>query len=73
MSEVLRESSAAGVVLLRIDRPERLNALNMAVRELLSAALHLERKAFQLLFATEDRTEGMRAFLEPRKPQFKRR
>jgi len=37
----------------------------------LDAALTLERKAFQLLFATEDRREGMTAFIEKRKPIFK--
>lgn len=36
----------------------------------LSVALSLERKAFQLLFASEDRNEGTQAFLERRKPQF---
>jgi enoyl-CoA hydratase len=36
----------------------------------LSTALAFERKAFQLLFATEDRTEGMSAFAERRKAQF---
>ena len=39
----------------------------------LSAALLMERKTFQLLFATEDRDEGIGAFLERRKPQFKGR
>jgi enoyl-CoA hydratase len=39
----------------------------------LESALVLERKAFQLLFATEDRTEGMGAFLEKRQPVFKGR
>lgn len=39
----------------------------------LSAALMLERKAFQLLFASEDQKEGMTAFLEKRKPDFKGR
>lgn len=39
----------------------------------LDAALALERKAFQLLFATEDRREGMTAFIEKRKPDFKGR
>jgi enoyl-CoA hydratase/carnithine racemase len=39
----------------------------------LEAALVLERKAFQLLFATEDRDEGIGAFLEKRKPNFKGR
>lgn len=33
--------------------------------------LDFERKAFYLLFASEDKQEGMNAFLEKRKPQFK--
>jgi len=37
----------------------------------LPVALALEKKAFQLLFASEDRTEGTQAFIEKRKPQFK--
>jgi enoyl-CoA hydratase/carnithine racemase len=39
----------------------------------LEAGLALERKAFQLLFATADQKEGMRAFLEKRKPEFRGR
>ena len=39
----------------------------------LEAALRLEGQGFQMLFATEDRREGMRAFLEKRKPEFKGR
>ncbi|MNT35007.1 2,3-dehydroadipyl-CoA hydratase [compost metagenome] len=34
----------------------------------LNAGLALERKAFQLLFDTQDQKEGMSAFLEKRKP-----
>jgi enoyl-CoA hydratase len=37
----------------------------------LQAGLALERKAVQLLFATRDKQEGMEAFLEKRKPDFK--
>jgi len=33
--------------------------------------LEFERKAFYMLFATEDAKEGMQAFLEKRKPTFK--
>lgn len=36
----------------------------------LHAGLSLERKAFQLLFSTEDQKEGMAAFLEKRKPSY---
>lgn len=50
----------------------------MAIKEVLllgadaplSSALLLERKAFQLLFATDDKDEGIQAFKERRKPQF---
>ena len=37
----------------------------------LDAALTLERKAFQLLFASADKREGMRAFFDKRQPDFK--
>jgi enoyl-CoA hydratase len=39
----------------------------------LSAAIMLERKAFQLLFDTKDQKEGMKAFLEKRKPIYQGR
>ncbi len=37
----------------------------------LEAGLMLERKSFQLLFASDDRKEGMQAFIEKRRPEFK--
>ena len=39
----------------------------------LDAALMLERKANQLLFATRDQKEGMQAFIDKRKPHFEGR
>ena len=37
----------------------------------LEAGLALERKAFEVLFDTQDQSEGMKAFIEKRKPNFK--
>jgi enoyl-CoA hydratase/carnithine racemase len=39
----------------------------------LDTGLMLERKAFELLFASRDQKEGMRAFIEKRKPVFEGR
>ena len=44
--------------------------VNAGLNAPLDAALMLERKAFQLQFATDDQKEGMRAFMEKRKPKF---
>jgi enoyl-CoA hydratase/carnithine racemase len=44
--------------------------VNAGLNAPLDTALMLERKAFQLQFATRDQKEGMRAFMEKRKPTF---
>jgi enoyl-CoA hydratase len=44
--------------------------VNAGLNASLDTALMLERKAFQLQFATRDQKEGMRAFMEKRKPKF---
>jgi enoyl-CoA hydratase len=36
----------------------------------LSAGLEEERRLYELAMATEDRVEGMKAFLEKREPKF---
>ena len=43
-------------------------AVNAAEEKLLDDGLELERKNFYLLFASQDRKEGMNAFVEKRKP-----
>lgn len=47
------------------------DAVNMALETPLSAGLAYERNLFYALFATEDQREGMAAFLEKRKPEWK--
>ncbi len=39
----------------------------------LSAGLEQERRLYELAMATEDRVEGMKAFLEKRDPEFEGR
>jgi enoyl-CoA hydratase len=46
-------------------------AVDLAWNSSLDAGLEFERKAFYLLFATEDKDEGVDAFVNKRKPQFK--
>ena len=65
----------AGVVARRPPLAVRLGkqAVLAAEETPLSAGLHQERRLFELAFATEDRVEGMRAFLEKRRPEFRGR
>src|SRR5712692_1767060 len=49
------------------------DAVNAAFETALEEGLDIERKNFFLLFATEDMREGMRAFIEKRKAEFKGR
>jgi enoyl-CoA hydratase len=48
-------------------------SVNQALETPLSEGLAVERKNFYFLFATEDQKEGMRAFLEKRRAQFRGR
>lgn len=46
-------------------------AVNRSFETHLDEGLHFERKNFYLCFASEDQREGMNAFVEKRKPNFK--
>jgi enoyl-CoA hydratase len=48
-------------------------SVNAAYEMPLAEGLRFERRAFQSTFATEDRREGMAAFAQKRKPEFKGR
>jgi enoyl-CoA hydratase len=46
-------------------------AVNAAFELSLSEGLNAERRSFYALFASQDQKEGMKAFLEKRKPEWK--
>ncbi|CAG0922013.1 unnamed protein product [Notodromas monacha] len=46
-------------------------AVNTAYETTLAEGLHYERRVFHTTFATHDRKEGMTAFVEKRKADFK--
>ncbi len=47
------------------------DTINKAFETPLSEGIEYERKAFYMLFDTEDQKEGMKAFMEKRKPKYK--
>ncbi len=49
------------------------NAVNEGMGMDLRAGLSYEKRCFEVLFTTEDKEEGLAAFLEKRKPEFKGR
>jgi enoyl-CoA hydratase len=48
-------------------------AVLQAYETSLEAGIAFERRCFQALFSTEDKREGIRAFLEKRRPEFQGR
>ncbi len=64
---IAREIAAKSPIAVRTAKECVLKALETT----LSVGLDFERKMFALLFATEDKVEGMQAFLEKRDPKFK--
>jgi len=48
-------------------------AVNRAYETTLAEGLLFERRLFLSMFSTEDQKEGMKAFIEKRKPDFRDR
>ena len=67
--ELARRLAAKPPVAVRLAK----EAVNRALETPLSEGLAAERQSFYFLFATEDQKEGMRAFLEKRRAQFRGR
>jgi enoyl-CoA hydratase len=67
--EIAKSIAAKSPIALRLAK----EAVRQAAEAGLDEGLALERKSFTLLFATEDRKEGIAAFLEKREPEFKGR
>ncbi|MDA4124993.1 MAG: enoyl-CoA hydratase-related protein [Thaumarchaeota archaeon] len=65
--KVANEIAARSPVAVRLAKM----AVNKAFEMGLSDGLDFERELFYLLFASEDKVEGMKAFMEKRKPEFK--
>ncbi|MBI4279765.1 MAG: enoyl-CoA hydratase/isomerase family protein [Armatimonadetes bacterium] len=63
---VAREIASKAPVAVRLAKEAVLRAFDTT----LEGGLDYERKCFYLLFATEDRREGVRAFLDKRSPKF---
>lgn len=66
MGEKIASLSAPSVAMAK-------EAVNAAFETTLRDGVRLERRLFQSLFATEDQKEGMAAFAEKRKPEFRHR
>ncbi|GMV63866.1 MAG: putative enoyl-CoA hydratase echA8 [Parvibaculum sp.] len=72
MDEVLKTAQAVADMSLPIAMMTK-ESVNRAYETTLSEGVRFERRLFHSMFATEDQTEGMAAFVEKRKPQFRNR
>lgn len=73
---LLEETTKAAAKIASYSRPSvyaAKEAVNRAFETTLSEGLHYEQRVFYPLFATEDQKEGMAAFSEKRKADFKHR
>ena len=73
---LLEEAIGAAATIAEFSLPAVMmakEAVNRAYETTLSEGVLFERRLFHSMFATEDQKEGMKAFMEKRKPQFRHR
>ena len=73
-AELMAETMKAATTIANYSRPSVVTAkqaVNRAFETTLAEGLHYEQRVFYALFATQDQKEGMAAFSEKRKPDFK--
>ncbi len=76
VDRLLDEAIEAATVIAAMSLPSVMMAkecVNRAFEATLDESLLFERRNFHALFSTEDQKEGMQAFVEKRKPDFKHR
>ena len=76
VERLMDEAVEAATVIASMSLPSVMMAkesVNRAFESSLSESLLFERRNFHALFATEDQKEGMQAFVQKRKPDFKHR
>lgn len=74
LERMLDEAIEAATIIASMSLPSVIMAkecVNMAYEGTLNDTLMFERRNFHALFATDDQKEGMKAFVEKRKPDFK--
>jgi enoyl-CoA hydratase len=74
VERLLDEAIEAATIIASMSLPSVIMAkecVNMAFEGSLNETLMFERRNFHALFATDDQKEGMAAFVEKRKPEFK--
>lgn len=72
--DLMEEVMKIARTIARLSRPSIMvakEAVNRAYETTMSEGILFERRVFHSLFSTEDQKEGMSAFIEKRKPQFK--
>jgi enoyl-CoA hydratase len=75
-AELLSEALKIGERIAQMSRPIAMmvkESINRAYETSLAEGVRFERRLFHATFATEDRQEGMAAFIEKRKPAFRNR